>query len=130
MKLRVYTENPGVIGEPWKPHPPPLPFLKRSALVQHLEAFFVTMKHLHIYLLLVDKLLAVLLYLHCTPSTSTAWIDFLTRVISSCPRNACTYYMPSVLGPGGLQKKDGRSEDRMFKAWYVALGFSNFVSLL
>lgn len=29
MKLRVYMGSPGVIGEPWKPHPPPLPFLKR-----------------------------------------------------------------------------------------------------
>ncbi|KAG0554154.1 hypothetical protein KC19_12G067500 [Ceratodon purpureus] len=29
MKLRVYMGSPGVIGEPWKPLPPPLPFLKR-----------------------------------------------------------------------------------------------------
>lgn len=33
MKLRVYMGSPGVIGEPWKPLPPLLPFWRRSVLV-------------------------------------------------------------------------------------------------
>ena len=33
MKLRVYQGSPGVIGEPYKPPPPPLPILRRFVLL-------------------------------------------------------------------------------------------------
>ena len=42
MKLRVYQGSPGVIGEPYKPPPPPLPILRRFVLLYSASLKLIT----------------------------------------------------------------------------------------
>lgn len=59
----------------------------------------------HNYLLLVGNLLEALYVCNCISSTSTAWIDFLIWIMSSCPKKCMHLLYASCFGARWFTKE-------------------------